>query len=53
LADWDKRPERIADAARRKPFGIAPYGALAERQQHGDQVGENAGLVAVLCAAKC
>ena len=29
--DWDKNPERIADAARRKPIGIAPHGALAER----------------------
>jgi hypothetical protein len=29
--DWDKHPERIADAARRKPIGIAPHGALAER----------------------
>jgi hypothetical protein len=29
--DWDQRPELIADAARRKPIGIAPHGALAER----------------------
>src|SRR5436190_20489480 len=29
--DWDRYPERIADAARRKPIGIAPHGALAER----------------------
>jgi hypothetical protein len=29
--DWDQHPERIADAARRKPIGIAPHGALAER----------------------
>jgi hypothetical protein len=29
--DWDKHPERIADAAKRKPIGIAPHGALAER----------------------
>ncbi len=29
--DWDKHPERIADAAKRRPIGIAPHGALAER----------------------
>jgi hypothetical protein len=29
--DWDKTPEKIDDAARRKPIGIAPHGALAER----------------------
>jgi hypothetical protein len=29
--DWDQYPERIADAARRHPIGIAPHGALAER----------------------
>lgn len=29
--DWDERPERIDEAARRKPIGIAPHGALAER----------------------
>ena len=29
--DWDRRPERIAEAAKRKPIGIAPHGALAER----------------------
>jgi hypothetical protein len=29
--DWDRRPELIADAARRKPIGIAPHGSLAER----------------------
>jgi hypothetical protein len=29
--DWDQNPERIADAAKRKPIGIAPHGALAER----------------------
>ncbi len=29
--DWDQRPELIADAAKRKPIGIAPHGALAER----------------------
>jgi hypothetical protein len=29
--DWDRFPERIDDAARRKPIGIAPHGALGER----------------------
>jgi hypothetical protein len=29
--DWDRFPERIADAAKRKPIGIAPHGALAEK----------------------
>jgi hypothetical protein len=29
--DWDEHPEHIADAARHKPIGIAPHGALNER----------------------
>jgi hypothetical protein len=29
--DWDENPDRIDDAAKRKPIGIAPHGALAER----------------------
>jgi hypothetical protein len=29
--DWDQHPEHIDAAARRKPLGIAPHGALAER----------------------
>ena len=29
--DWDQHPEHIAEAAKRKPIGIAPHGALAER----------------------
>src|SRR5262249_7409839 len=29
--DWDRYPERVAEAAKRKPIGIAPHGALAER----------------------
>src|SRR4029450_5030299 len=29
--DWDQNPELIAEAAKRKPIGIAPHGALAER----------------------
>ncbi len=30
-SDWDQHPELIDAAARRKPIGIAPHGALAER----------------------
>lgn len=29
--DWDQNPQRIEEAAKRKPIGIAPHGALAER----------------------
>jgi hypothetical protein len=29
--DWDEQPDRIADAAKHKPIGIAPHGHLAER----------------------
>lgn len=29
--DWDQHPERIDEAARRHPIGIAPHGALNER----------------------
>jgi hypothetical protein len=29
--DWEQHPRRIQEAARRKPIGIAPHGALAER----------------------
>jgi hypothetical protein len=29
--DWDQRPERINEAAKRRPIGIAPHGALAEK----------------------
>src|SRR5262245_10960976 len=29
--DWDQQPDRIEDAAKHKPIGIAPHGALAER----------------------
>src|SRR5260221_1812987 len=29
--DWDKNPERIDDAAKRKPIGIASHGSLGER----------------------
>jgi hypothetical protein len=29
--DWDQHPDRIDDAAKRKPIGIAPHGALNEK----------------------
>lgn len=29
--DWDDNPHRIDEVAKRKPIGIAPHGALAER----------------------
>jgi hypothetical protein len=37
--DWDQHPERIADAAKRKPIGIAPHGALAERLHRAKKLG--------------
>src|SRR5438552_11384012 len=30
-SDWEKRPELIDEAARRKPIGIAPHGSHAEQ----------------------
>jgi hypothetical protein len=36
--DWDRKPEHIADAARHKPIGIAPHGALAERLHRSNQL---------------
>src|SRR4051794_13806880 len=29
--DWDQHPERIDEAAKHKPIGIAPHGALGDR----------------------
>jgi hypothetical protein len=29
--DWDQHPEAVEDAAKHKPIGIAPHGALGER----------------------
>jgi len=29
--DWDEHPDRIDDAAKRKPIGIAPHGSLGEK----------------------
>jgi hypothetical protein len=36
--DWDKNPDRIEDAAKRRPIGIAPHGALAERLHRTKQL---------------
>ena len=36
--DWDQHPEHIDDAARRKPIGIAPHGALADRLHRQDKL---------------
>ncbi len=37
--DWDRHPERVAEAARRRPIGIAPHGALAERLHRQGKIG--------------
>ncbi len=37
--DWDRHPEHVDDAARRKPIGIAPHGALAERLHRQKKLG--------------
>jgi hypothetical protein len=36
--DWDQHPEHIDDAAKHKPIGIAPHGALAERLHRQDKL---------------
>jgi hypothetical protein len=36
--DWDAHPEHINEAAKRKPIGIAPHGALAERLHRQDKL---------------
>jgi hypothetical protein len=38
--DWDRFPQRVNDAARRNPIGIAPHGALAERLHRADRLNE-------------
>ncbi|MBI1913327.1 MAG: hypothetical protein HYS12_01000 [Planctomycetes bacterium] len=43
--DWDSHPERIAEAAKRKPIGIAPHGALAERLHRQNKLTELADLL--------
>jgi hypothetical protein len=37
--DWDEHPEHLDDAAKHKPIGIAPHGALAERLHRQDKLG--------------
>jgi hypothetical protein len=37
--DWDEKPELIEAAARRKPIGIAPHGALAEKLHRQQKLG--------------
>ena len=36
--DWDEHPELIEHVAKRKPIGIAPHGALAERLHRQNKV---------------
>ncbi len=43
--DWDRYPDRIDDAARRKPIGIAPHGALAERLHRAGKLDVLTGLL--------
>ena len=37
--DWDRMPDRIDDAAKHKPIGIAPHGALAEKLHRQNHLG--------------
>ncbi len=36
--DWDEHPELIEHVAKRKPIGIAPHGALAERLHRQNKI---------------
>jgi hypothetical protein len=36
--DWDRQPHLVEDAAKRKPLGIAPHGALGERLHRASQL---------------
>src|SRR5204863_476873 len=36
--DWDRYPEHIDDAAKRKPIGIAPHGSLADRLHRANKL---------------
>jgi hypothetical protein len=38
--DWDQFPDRIEDAAKRKPIGIAPHGALGEKLHRQNKLKE-------------
>jgi hypothetical protein len=44
--DWEQKPDQIADAARRKPIGIAPHGAHAERLHRQKRLGDLVALLA-------
>jgi hypothetical protein len=44
-SDWEQKPDQITDAARRKPIGIAPHGAHAERLHRQNRLRD---LVALL-----
>ncbi len=37
--DWDEKPHLVDAAARRKPIGIAPHGALGERLHRQNKLG--------------
>jgi hypothetical protein len=43
--DWDTHPEFIADAAKHKPIGIAPHGALADRLHRENKLDRLADLL--------
>jgi hypothetical protein len=43
--DWDRFPEHIDDAARHRPIGIAPHGALAERLHRQNRLDVLTGLL--------
>lgn len=36
--DWDEHPDRIEHAARHRPIGIAPHGALAEKLHRQNRI---------------
>jgi hypothetical protein len=43
--DWDQHPEHVDDAARHRPIGIAPHGALAERLHRQNRLDVLTGLL--------
>jgi hypothetical protein len=44
--DWEQKRDQIDDAARRKPIGIAPHGALAERLHRQNRLRDLVALLA-------
>src|SRR5207302_2289033 len=38
--DWDEHPEHVGDAAKHKPIGIAPHGALGDRLHRAGKLTE-------------